>query len=242
MKPEDLGKSVNFLVDSLIEWALAVRHPFQTAIKIATTARNPVQAFRNATRLWFISSLISYIFYIPLYQLHGISWGNVGFHLIIILYYLSFYVTFIFSIYGSFKIFQIKITFSELYVFYTALLFIYFPFINLIRYPITLGYISEIRILKASGKDLTEIPFELLGKMTKWSGSPLFDFYQSLSLFLVALFALGLLTCVVNALSFKFGVSKHKLMDALSFGLCLNFFPSYIFSLFFMFLIYAFLQ
>ncbi len=238
---EDVSKSFNFLLDSLIEWAMAVMHPFQEAAKIDTESPDPVQAFRKATRLWFIAFLITYLFHIPFYRHYGISWDDVGFHIIIILYWLSNYVITILVMYGSCKLFRIKITFIELYIYYTAIVAVFLPFVHIFNLFTgnTDRYITAIKTLKESGLNFIEIFNKLIIK-TQFH-SPSLQWYNILLSLLVILFLIGIHTCVVHALSFKAGISKYKLMDALSFGYVITVFQQIIFNIFLVYIYYGFL-
>ena len=239
---EDLGKSFSFLLDSLIEWAMAVMHPFQAAAKIDTEARDPVQAFRDATGLWFIAFLITYLFHIPFYKHYGISWENVGFHIIIILYWLSNYVISLLVMYGGCKLFRIKISFIELYIYYTAIVAVFLPFVHILNLFVgnTDRYITAIKTLKATGINFIEIFYELVIKSQ--FHYPTLEWYQILFSLLVTLFLIGIHTCIVHALSFKAGISKYKLMDALAFGYCIVIFQQVIFNIFLVYIYYGFLQ
>jgi hypothetical protein len=103
MKPEDLAKSFSFLFDSLLDWATAVSHPLETGHAILRDNDTSLDAIRVATNLWVTASLLSAVLQLPLYELQGISWTNIGFHLSTGLILLSILMLGNLSLYGGLR-------------------------------------------------------------------------------------------------------------------------------------------
>lgn len=240
MKPEDLNKSYNFIVDCLVEWAKAVGHPLRTALNITANAENPAEVFKSATKLWFITFLINSIIQIPLFQLNGISWSNVGFHLSTGLVLFSLVLNANFGIYIGFRFFRIGVTFTDLYVFYTVIVAIFSPLFTIFGYPQILKLVTAIKNLKASEGELTAIG--LYKSIQSVSGSPVFVLYQAVSGLIMVMLTFGMLTCIIHALSAKSGVAKYRLINALTFGtIIISSLPAFILTAFYYFALYAFL-
>lgn len=242
MNPENFLESLDFLLDSLIEWAEAIRSPLDTANRIISTAGNDTNVFKGATKLWLTAFIISTVIQIPIFQLHEISWGDFGFYLSSGLVLLLIVLAYCGSIYGGLRAFGIEILFVDLYLLYIVLIGIFSPLISILSYPTTINFISTLDRLKEEGVNFTSAIIEMYSITQLGTSSVVLEVYLSLSALLVTIFLYSMLSYLVNILSVELGASKTSIMNALTMGFVVfGLIPSMLLTILKYFAIFSFL-
>ena len=242
MKPEELSKSFSFLLDSLITWATSLRFPLKTARRLMGQAKSDLNAFKQASNLYLTAFLIGAVIQIPICQLYGISWSNAGFYLSTGLVFLLIIISFCAGIYFGLRIFKIPVSFVDLYVLYIALIGVFSPLYTLLSYPTLFKILKTMSVLKKQNANLIEIATNLFKNLQPESSSIFYAVYSAISGPMLMLFSFGMFAYLARILSLHLVVPKPKLFSALAFSFAVFcMIPTLLFSLFYYFILYAFL-
>lgn len=220
MKPEDVSKNFSVILELLIKWWACVCNPINTALIILTQGKDKVTVLKAATSLWATAIFLSTILEIPMYQRHGISWSNVGFHLThqlvlftgLFMHCLSFYV--------GFRIFKIRGPFIDLFVLSAVVIGVYSPILTLLMYPSSVRILDLLAESKGAGFDVDTALFMTSNYMATAIHSGYFGAYAMTSGVLLMVFTFGLYALQLQILSNRWDVDKPRLFNAAAFGFC----------------------
>lgn len=219
-----LSENFNLILDSLLEWAVALRHPIEAAERLVSNPANNADIFKKATRLWVIAFLVTFFLLLPIYQLSGVSWDNIGFILYTGSVYLAALMISCASSYLGLRINRINFPFVKLYAFYVCVFGIYTPFLTILFYPSQFNLISTIAKVKDRHPEFRILPvgMDIFDSLSSVYSSPTAIFstiLTDLALVFNFLIFFVMLTLLVQLLTFNLNIPKVRIIKSITFGL-----------------------
>lgn len=147
---EDLTKSFEALLDSLLEWLDTCRHPLTHCDEVLSLGSDK-EKINKSLRLWLIIFLITVILQFPLLKTAGIEWSDAGFHLP---YFLALTMAFILNgvtLHWGMRIYGIQSNIADTLGAYTTLVGVYGPFFTLALYPESVLLFATLKGAKGQG-------------------------------------------------------------------------------------------
>lgn len=218
MKPESLAKSLDYLVETFLEWVRCLRAPLKTAQAILAEAQDDLDAMRRAMKLWIVAFILGAVLQTGIYRLHGISLSDVSFYLSTGMLFLLMLFAFVVSLHFGFRVFRLRAPFRDTFVVYTVLLSALSPFLAILALPSSFRLLKVLSTLKGEEPGLGEgirRYFELTGTHS----DTLLGVLNSLSSVAISVFYLCVAAIVFAELSRRWGVERVRLFNAGSFGM-----------------------
>lgn len=220
MKPEGLAKSLEFLVESFLEWVRCLRAPLKTAQAILADAQDDLDAIRRAMKLWIVAFVLGAVLQAGIYRLHGISLSDVSFYLSTGMLFLLMLFAFVLALHFGFRIFRLRAPFRDTFVVYTVLLSALSPFLAILALPSSFRLLRVLSTLKGEKPDLGE-GIRRYFELTSTQADTLLGVLNSLSSVAISVFYLCVAAMVFAELSRRWSMERAQIFNAGSFGMVL---------------------
>lgn len=240
MKPEEFGKSFEFILDALLRWVACLRGPAALSRSILTIAADPTDAFKRTISIWITAVLLSIIVRGWAYQFHGLGLTNMAFHLTSTLLLLAILVCFVLAIQLAFRIYRLPISFTENFVVYTVHISALAPFIALLYSPQVAHATGILKRLKADGVGLDQVLQRYFDAQYAHQDSALALTAMFISVMTLPLFSLQF-SLVFSLLAERSGAARVAVFQAGALGIVLGALPTTLFTVMNLLIVYSYL-
>jgi hypothetical protein len=210
--------AIEWLLDALILWLKNIAGPISTLNAVLPSATDE-RHLSEATKVWVASLLLGLVLSFPIFNLFGIKWDNLGFHLSNWLTTIISLVAVAFIVHRTLLALKLRSDFVRTFVMYTTPVVAYTPVINLINLPFTIYLFGVVAALKEQKLPIDVAADTFLQNLVR-VGMVLSPFFVFMSL-VVSLVGLGCTVVFAEALSQWYGNSRFKTYSAVAVGLTL---------------------
>jgi hypothetical protein len=242
VKPEEIAKSFEFLLDAMLSWAKCVRHPLLTWKQILTDAQGEEsKAIKAATKLWLTSYIMSMLLLGWVYKLHGINMTDVGFYLSSAFLVFAFLVLFVVSMHVGFTLFKLPAPFQDTFVAYTVIVSACMPFTSILAAPSLMQTLKTLKAIKTQDLELSGAVVAYFSMAVTQSSSTVGTLSVISQIFLIPL-GLLLMSTIFDMLASRWEIDRVRVYSAGTFGTAVVVvLPMLLMSFFQMLVMYSFL-
>jgi hypothetical protein len=240
---EDISKSLNSLLATVLEWLDTCLHPLRHCDELLSLS-DEQQKISRSLRLWLVIFLITLILELPLLKTAGIEWSDAGFHLP---YFLA--LTMVFAVDGAMmhlgmRVYGINSNIGDTLCAYTALIGVYGPLFTLASYPESVRLFTSLRSAKIQG--LQFMPAIDLMLKSQAAASRVAGLQTLLVPFLALPAQVGILaaqTALAYKLSSRYAAPKSRILSSFAFSFSVLTVPLILsLGVFVSFIVYVFIK
>lgn len=224
MKPEDLGKTIEYLVEKLFAWFSCIREPARIAASLLDNAESSEAAVRKAMPVWVTSYLLSVLASGWVDQYNGLA---ENYYVMVASFVLSLASSFLtpFVAYLAMRAYGLAVEFGTVFVAYTIYLTAVTPFYSLMTSGLSQQTYALLKESRQHGTDLLLVLSNII-KIYMGQGKGTLETVSSIGGFIIMpLLMIQGARCFMYIAKYK-SLDRAKTLEAGSLGFSAGFFVS----------------
>jgi hypothetical protein len=210
---DNLQKVFQSIVGLFLEWFDCLRHPYSTCETILSQDISSSDKLSKSLRIWLTSFVLSIILQMPIYQLTGIDWKNLTFHLPNMLVFLVTLFAIGSVMHIGLKLRKIPSDLTDTLVIYTVIMACFAPLLILSVYPAQVKTFAYIQTVKRTNSSIQDAFVNFIADAALRPSYV--DYVNAISLPLIFFLIMLSLSMIINLVSCHYKVEKYRVTSAI---------------------------